>query len=108
MKTRKRRGLLRLPLLRLRAINLAAGLCVAALIVGGLLALDPGGLRHLIVDDRSPGVALALLLMSFFITFGSAAMGTAIMALGRRDESRRPRSGTPAQSETAMARVKGP
>src|SRR5690348_4903292 len=96
MRIPSRRGLLRLPLLRLLAINLAAGLCVAALIVGGLLALDPGGLRHLILYDRSPGVALALLVMSFFITLGSAAMGTAIMALGRRDDNQPPR-GTPAR-----------
>jgi hypothetical protein len=107
MKTPRRRGLLRLPLLRLLAINLAAGLGVAALIVGGLLALDPGGLRHLVLDDRSPGVALALLVMSFFITFGSAAMGTAIMVLGRRDESHRPRGGTPAQTDAALMRVRG-
>jgi hypothetical protein len=103
----KKRGLLRLPLLRLLAINLAAGLGVAALIVGGLLALDPGGLRHLVFDDRAPGVALALLVMSFFITFGSAAMGTAIMALGRRDDDQPPRGGTPAHGEAALVRVKG-
>lgn len=107
MRTPKGAGLLRLPLLRLLAINLAAGLGVAVLIVGGLLALDLGGLRHLILDDRSPGVALALLSMSFFVTFGSAAMGTAIMALGRRDDDRPPRGGTPAQDDAALLRVKG-
>jgi hypothetical protein len=107
MKTPGRHGLLRLPLLRLLAINLAIGFGIAALIVGGLLALDPGGLRHLILDDRAPGVALALLTMSFFITFGSAAMGTAIMALGRRDDDPPPRGGTPAHGEAALARVKG-
>ncbi|MDB5611866.1 MAG: hypothetical protein JWP25_8766 [Bradyrhizobium sp.] len=72
----------RTPLFRLRAINLAAGIAVAALLVGGLLLLDPGGLRHLILADR---VALGLLLFGFAVTFGSAAMGSAIMALGRRE-----------------------
>ena len=81
-----RRGLPRSPLMRLLAINLAIGIGVALLLVGGLLALDPGGLRHLIFADRAPGVAIGLLLMSFVITFGSAAMGTAIMSLGKGEK----------------------
>jgi hypothetical protein len=101
-----RRGLLRLPLFRLLAINLAAVLGTAVLIVGGLLVLDPGGLRHLIFTDRAPGVALGLLLVSFFITFGSTAMGTAIMALGQRSAGRRPDGGTPVLGEAALVRVR--
>ncbi|RZM89474.1 hypothetical protein CWO91_42130 [Bradyrhizobium genosp. SA-3] len=81
-----RRALLRIPLFRLLAINLAIGACAAALLVGGLLWLNPGHLRELIFADRSPGIALALLLASFLITFGSAAMGSAIMAQGRKEE----------------------
>ena len=82
----------RAPLARLLAINLAIGAVVTVLLVGGLLALNPDGLRDLIFADRAPGVALGLLLMSFFITFGSTAMGTAIMALGQREEENdRPR-----------------
>jgi hypothetical protein len=101
-----RRGLLRIPLFRLLAINLALGLGMAVLLVGGLLALDPGGLRHLVFSDRSPGIALGLLVMSFFVTFGSAAMGTAIMALGRRETGHRgPRGGIPAHAKPAMVRV---
>lgn len=73
----------RVPLFRLLAINLAIGAMLAALVVGGLLALDPGGLRHLIFADRSPATALGLLLFGFVVTFGSTAMGTAIMAVGR-------------------------
>ena len=34
-------GFLRVPLFRLLAINLAIGVTVAALLVGGLLVLDP-------------------------------------------------------------------
>ena len=75
--------LLRVPLFRLLAINLAVGVTLAAMAVGGLLALNPGGLRHLIFADASPGTALGLLLFGFVVTFGSAAMGTAIMAMGR-------------------------
>ena len=69
----------RVPLFRLLAINLAAGTVLAALLVGGLLALNPAGLRDLIFADSSPGTALGLLLFGFVVTFGSAAMGTAIM-----------------------------
>lgn len=79
----RRFGLLRFRLFRLLAINLAAGITLATLTVGGLLALDPGGLRHLIFADRSPATALGLLLFGFVVTFGSTAMGTAIMAMGR-------------------------
>jgi hypothetical protein len=78
-----RSKLLRTPLLRLLAINLAAGISLAVLLVGGLLALNPGNLRHLIFADRSPGTALGLLLFGFVVTFGSTAMGTAIMAAGK-------------------------
>ena len=40
---------LRVPLFRLLAINLAAGVALATLLVGGLLMLNPGGLRDLIL-----------------------------------------------------------
>ena len=82
-----RPSLLRIPLFRLLAINLAIGACAAAMLVGGLLWLNAGRLRELIFADSSPGIALALLLASFLITFGSAAMGSAIMAQGRKEES---------------------
>ncbi|PJG53435.1 hypothetical protein CVM73_21065 [Bradyrhizobium forestalis] len=82
-----RPALLRIPLFRLLAINLAIGACAAALLVGGLLWLNPGHLRELIFADRAPGIALLLLLASFLITFGSAAMGSAIMAQGRKADS---------------------
>ena len=75
----------RAPLFRLLAINLAVGVSIAALLVGGLLWLDLGGLRHLIFADRSPAVALLLLLFGFVVTFGSTAMGTAIMAIGQSE-----------------------
>lgn len=103
---RRRPGFLRVPLFRLLAINLAAGVTLAALVVGGLLALDPGGLRHLIFADASPGTALGLLLFGFVVTFGSAAMGTAIMAMGRGEgEGRRGPPAPVARPEHAMARV---
>ena len=77
-----RMAIFRAPLFRLLAINLAAGTAAAVLLLGGLLALNPHGLRDLILADRSPATAIGLLLFGLFITFGSTAMGTAIMALG--------------------------
>ena len=89
----RRLSLWRTPLFRLLAINLAIGISLAILLVGGLLWLDPGGLRHLIFADRSPATALGLLLFGFIVTFGSTTMGTAIMAMGRRDDDSGPRDG---------------
>lgn len=79
-------ALTRNPLVRLLAINLAIGAAAAALLVGGLLWLNPGHLRDLIVADEAPGIALLVLLASFLVTFGSAAMGSAIMMQGRKDD----------------------
>jgi hypothetical protein len=76
------RTLLRQPLFRLLAINLAAGICLAMLLIGGLMWVNPGHLRELILADASPGTAFGLLLFGFIITFGSAAMGSAVMAMG--------------------------
>ena len=72
----------RQPLLRLLAVNLAAGIGAAVLMLGGLLELNPGGLRDLILADRAGAAALALLMLGLVVTFGSVAMGTAVMALG--------------------------
>jgi hypothetical protein len=75
------------PFHRLLAINLVIGIGAAVLMVGGLLALNPGGLRHLILADRTPATAGLLLLFGFVVTFGSVAMGTAIMSIGRDNHS---------------------
>ena len=72
------------PLLRLLAVNLAIGVAAAVLLLGGLLALNPFRLRDLLLADSGGGAALGLLLFGFVITFGSMAMGTAIMTLGRK------------------------
>jgi hypothetical protein len=86
-----RMTIFRAPLFRLLAINLAAGVVAALLLLGGLLALNPHGLRGLIFADRSPTTAIGLLLFGLLITFGSTAMGTAIMALGGRGDAGRGR-----------------
>jgi len=80
--TQSLRLIFRIPLFRLLAINLAIGTAVAGLLVGSLIAFNLYGLRDLIMADYSPATALGLLLFGLFVTFGSTAMGTAIMALG--------------------------
>lgn len=83
--------LFRQPLIRLLAVNLAIGAGAAILMLGGLMAINPHGLRDLILADRTGGAAIGLLLFGLVVTFGSVAMGTAIMTLGK-DKSD-PRSG---------------
>jgi hypothetical protein len=70
-----------MPLLRLLAINCAAGIAIAVLALAGLLVLNEQ-LRNLIFSDHSPAVALALLGGGFIVTFASVVMGSAIMWLG--------------------------
>ena len=86
---------LRLPLLRLLAINLAIGIVAAIVMIGGLMWLNPGHLRDLILADRGGVAAFGLLLFGLIVTFGSVAMGTAIMALGRKPKPPGPGGGTP-------------
>src|SRR5215813_12446334 len=100
-------GDLDMPLTRLLAINLGIGVAVAVLLVGGLLVLNPGGLRDLILADRSPLVPIGLLLGGFIVTFASTAMGTAIMAMevGERDDE--PRGGMRVVRQRAARKSQG-
>ncbi|MFD2184409.1 hypothetical protein [Rhodoplanes azumiensis] len=95
------RALLRQPLFRLLAINLAIGLVVAVIAVAGLLALDAHRLRSLILGDQSPVVAVGLLLFGFAITLGSWVMGSAIMRLGDDDDDDTGRSAAAPVTDTA-------
>jgi hypothetical protein len=95
-------ALARQPLIRLLVVNCAAGVAAALLMLGGLMALNPGNLRALIFADRMGAVALGLLLFGLTVTFGSVAMGTAIMALGR--ETKRDGGGSPARPLPAPLR----
>ncbi len=66
-------------LIRLLAINLGIGIVLAVIMVTGLLALDAHHLRTLVSHDRSGALVVALMLGGFIVTFGSIAMGSAIM-----------------------------
>lgn len=58
------------------------GIAAGVLFVAGLLAADVAGLRGLILRGADGWLALGLLLFGSAVTFGSAAMGAAIMGLG--------------------------
>ncbi len=69
-------------LLRFMLAHCLVGIAAGWGFVAGLLALDIGGLAGLIFGSDEPALALALLLFGTAITFGSVAMGGAIMNLG--------------------------
>jgi hypothetical protein len=74
-------GLLASPFFRLLAINWLIGAFAAVLVLGGLLWLDTGGLRSLILNSPEPWLPIVVLLFGLMITLCSAAMGAAVMAL---------------------------
>jgi hypothetical protein len=98
--------LLRQPLIRLLAVNLAGGVAAAVLMLGGLMAINLGNLRGLILADETPGAALGLLLFGLVVTFGSVAMGSAIMGLGRRDGRSRRNGGRRGRGRREPAEVR--
>jgi len=61
---------------------LAAGVLAGVIACAGLLAADVGGLRAMMLRDPGGWIALVLLVSGFAVTFGSAALGGAVMALG--------------------------
>jgi hypothetical protein len=71
------------PFLRLLAINALAGVALATIVVAAVIALDVSHIGTMLMKDRSPAVALAILFGSFVVTCASVMMGTAIMMLAR-------------------------
>ncbi len=76
-------GAMRFVLLRFLAGHLVVGVTVGWTLLGLLLALDIGGLWTLISASPEAPVALVMLAIFFAITFGSLAMGSGLMGLGR-------------------------
>lgn len=71
-------------LIRFLALHALSGALVGCLAAGGLLASDAGGLATLFAESGSAIPAGALLFGGFALTFGSLAMGSAIMLLPRQ------------------------
>jgi hypothetical protein len=93
----------------------AIGVMVGVLFVAAILALDIAGLRGLMLPATGRGgsdgaIALGLLLLGTTVTFGSAAMGAAIMSLGARPPgdppSRRRRVEAGAVETVALVRAR--
>jgi hypothetical protein len=66
--------------------HLFAG-CVAGVVAAiGVIASNLGSLRDLVMHTQGGWIAFALLTLGFVVTFGSAAIGGAIMGLAEDDE----------------------
>jgi hypothetical protein len=63
-----------------------AGSLAGLVAVAGLLVLDVGSLGTLVLGRSGGVVPVALLSAGFVITFGSAAIGAAVMAIGEPDD----------------------
>jgi len=72
-------------LVRFLLVNCAIGVAGGWTLLALLIATDTAGLRTLIWNESSPEVPIALLAAGFAVTFGSAAMGAAVMAMGHGD-----------------------
>ncbi len=60
----------------------AAGALAGVLCVAGLLWRDVGGLGSLIRASGDGWIAVVMLCVGFAVTFGSAAIGASVMAIG--------------------------
>jgi hypothetical protein len=61
--------------------------CLAGVVASvGLVATNVASLRDLVVNTQGGWIAFALLTFGLVVTFGSIAMGGAIMAIGSGDE----------------------
>lgn len=74
-------------MIRLLVWNAAAGAGLGILFAAFLVYRDVAGLGSLLAHSDNPLPAMILLFGGFAVTFGSAVMGTAIMAL-RDDRDR--------------------
>jgi hypothetical protein len=73
-------------LIRFLLVNCAIGIAGGWTFLGALIATDTASLRTLIWNEGS-AVPIILLAAGFAITFGSAAMGAAVMAMRPGDDS---------------------
>ncbi|MEM5584157.1 hypothetical protein WNZ15_16970 [Roseibium sp. AS2] len=83
----RRIALPRDPLFRLLAVNLLAGICIAALVLGGIFAGNIGNLRVLVQGAEDPVLPVLMLAFGLVITLGSVVIGSAIMLLGQTGRS---------------------
>jgi hypothetical protein len=82
----------------------AIGVGIGVLFVAAVLALDVAGLRGLMLRGGDGWLALALLSFGSAVTFGSAAMGAAIMGLGAQPKPPEPPRGNTVAAVPVRAR----
>ncbi len=75
-------------LLRFLAVNCAIGIVAGWTLLAALILTDTAGLATLIWNSASPALPVAMLAGGFAITFGSAAMGAAVMMMRNGDEGK--------------------
>ncbi len=75
------------PLVRFMAGHGAIGFLISAIFLAGLLAADPGGMRHLLLSSAGSPWPAVVLWFFLGLTFGSVQTGIAIMLLGRDDDT---------------------
>ncbi len=74
-------------LVRFLLVNCAIGVAGGWTLLALLIATDTAGLGTLIWNSSSPAMPIGMLAVGFAITFGSAAMGAAVMAMQPGDDS---------------------
>lgn len=73
-------------LFKLLLINLAIGVFIALAFLTILIVTDTAGIGTLIWQSSNPILAIILLGVGLCVTFGSAAMGSAVMMMPYDDE----------------------
>ncbi len=76
------------PLIRFLLQNALLGIAVGWMLLAALILGDAFGLGALLRASSSPLVALALLALGFAVTFGGAAMATAVFLIRREPPPR--------------------
>jgi hypothetical protein len=75
-----------MELLRYVLPHLCAGCAGGVVAALGVVATNLGSLRDLVMTTQGGWLALCLLILGFAVTFGSIAIGAAIMALGDSED----------------------
>ncbi|WP_306118636.1 MULTISPECIES: hypothetical protein [unclassified Roseitalea] len=73
-------------LIRFVALNSAIGIMIGWAIAGALLWMNVSGLGDMFMQSDAKPVVLALLGMSFGVTFGFAYLSTAVMLMPTRKD----------------------
>jgi hypothetical protein len=72
----------RLPhLIRFLGLNMAIGVAIGVIIASAMIMSNLAGLKDLLIETREPFVAILLLYAFNALTFGSVAMGVAVMTM---------------------------